>query len=172
MSENIDVAIIMGSDSDWSYTSPAVDKLKHFGMTYEVRVISAHRTPVQLVEYVSSLPERGAKAVICAAGWAAALPGVVAAHTHLPVIGIPIPNSPLNGMDAILATLQMPGGVPVACMSLGKAGAANAAIYCARILALSCEEMREKVAQFHKDMEAKVAVKDKALQAKIESGEA
>jgi phosphoribosylaminoimidazole carboxylase PurE protein len=172
MLKKIDVSIIMGSDSDWPYTKPAVEKLEVFGLKYEVRVISAHRTPTQLVEYVNSLKERGVQTVICAAGWAAALPGCVAAQTHLPVIGIPIPNSPLNGIDAILATLQMPAGVPVATMSLGKAGAANAAIFCARIVALSCPEMREKVAQFHRDMEAKVLVRDKALQDKLERGEA
>jgi phosphoribosylaminoimidazole carboxylase PurE protein len=172
MTDKIDVAIIMGSDSDWPYTKPAVDKLKIFELSYEVRVISAHRTPAQLVEYVSTLQKRGVQVVICAAGWAAALPGVVAAQTHLPVIGIPVPNSPLNGIDAILATLQMPGGVPVATMSLGQAGAANAAILSARIMALSCEKLRARLAAFHKDMEEKVDAKDKALQEKLRAGDA
>lgn len=169
MSEDIiDVALIIGSDSDWPYVKPCVQKLKSFGLRYDVRVISAHRTPDRLVAFLKRLPERKAQVVVAAAGWSAALAGMVAAHTALPVVGVPIPNSPLNGMDSILSTLQMPSGVPVATMSLGEAGASNAGIYAARIIALSRPDLRQRLVAFQAEMEAKVEAKDAALQSKIE----
>lgn len=167
MTDKIDVAVIIGSDSDWPFVEPCAKTLKQFGLAYEVRVISAHRTPELLVEYVSKLPERGAQVVVAAAGWAAALGGVVAAHTHLPVVGIPIPNSPLAGLDSILSTLQMPGGVPVATMSLGKAGATNAAIFAARVIALSRSDLASKLDDYQKTMVEKVAKRNNSVQDKV-----
>jgi 5-(carboxyamino)imidazole ribonucleotide mutase len=167
MSEALDVAVLMGSDSDWPYVEGGVAKLKGFGLSFDVRVISAHRTPERLVRYIGEAEQRGCQVFIAAAGWSAALAGIVAAHTLVPVIGVPIPNSPLNGLDAILSTVQMPGGVPVATMSLGKAGASNAAIFAAKIIGLSRPELRARVEQSQLDMRAKVMAKDEALQVKV-----
>jgi len=167
MTRQIDVAVIMGSDSDWPYVEAGIKKLDEFGLRWEARVISAHRTPARLVEYVESFTERGVQVCIAVAGWSAALAGVTAAHAAVPVIGVPVPNSPLAGMDAILATVQMPGGVPVATMTLGSAGVVNGAIFAAKIIGLSRPEVRARVEAYKTDMQAKVTAKDEALQAKI-----
>ncbi|MBI5431921.1 MAG: 5-(carboxyamino)imidazole ribonucleotide mutase [Planctomycetes bacterium] len=161
------VAILMGSDSDWSRLEPCAAELKKHGVAVEARVLSAHRTPKQVVEFVEGAPARGVEVLICAAGGAAHLAGVVAAHTDLPVIGIPIDNPPLGGLDALLSTVQMPGGVPVAAVAVGGGGPLNAALFALRILALAHPELAPKLAQHRADMAKKVAEKDAALQSKL-----
>ncbi len=161
------VAILMGSDSDWERLLPAAKKLKELGVPYEARVLSAHRTPAQLIAFVEAAPARGVCVFICAAGGAAHLAGVVAAHTDLPVLGIPIDNPPLLGLDALLSTVQMPGGVPVAALGAGAGGPVNAALMAARILALSDRELAGRVAAFRTSQAEAVLAKDKALQAKL-----
>jgi phosphoribosylaminoimidazole carboxylase PurE protein len=131
------VGILMGSDSDLPVMQEAAAMLQEFGIDHEMTIASAHRTPKKVLEYSQSAEKRGLKVIIAGAGWAAHLAGVVASQTTLPVIGVPIDSSPLKGLDALLATVQMPGGVPVATMSLGKSGAKNAGIFAAQILASS-----------------------------------
>lgn len=160
------VAIIMGSDSDLSKLTPAVDKLKEFGIPCEVRVISAHRTPMQAIEFSSSAKDNGFGVIIAAAGKAAHLAGVLAANTTLPVIGIPIKASVLDGMDALLATVQMPSGIPVATVAID--GSANAAILAAQIIALSDEELANKLSAMREKMTADVIAKDAAVKAQFE----
>ena len=160
------VAIIMGSDSDLSKLTPAVDKLKEFGIPCEVRVISAHRTPMQAIEFSSSAKDNGFGVIIAAAGKAAHLAGVLAANTTLPVIGIPIKASVLDGMDALLATVQMPSGIPVATVAID--GSANAAILAAQIIALSDDELANKLSAMREKMTADVIAKDAAVKAQFE----
>ncbi len=143
-------AILMGSDSDWPILKPAAELLKDFGIETEVAVASAHRTPAKVREFVLSAPEKGIGVFIVAAGAAAHLAGVVASYTTLPVIGIPINATPLNGMDALLSTVQMPSGVPVATMAVN--GAKNAAIFAAEIFAVSDSSLREKLAAYREKM--------------------
>ncbi|MFH2138629.1 MAG: 5-(carboxyamino)imidazole ribonucleotide mutase [Candidatus Omnitrophota bacterium] len=150
--KSMQVSIIMGSKSDLEIVQETVNILKSFGIGYEVKVLSAHRTPKELVKYVEGLSERGVKIVIAAAGMSAALAGCVAAHTELPVIGIPIETRTLQGLDSLLSTVQMPKGIPVACMSIGKHGAQNAGILAAQILALQDKALQKKMLQFKKDM--------------------
>ena len=157
------VGIVMGSDSDWPLVKKAFDTLRDFGVEAEVRVISAHRTPALAAEYASTAADRGLKVVIAAAGGAAHLGGILAAHTILPVIGIPVAGGALNGVDALLATLQMPSGIPVATVALGSAGPVNAALLAVQILALSDENLAEKFRE-HK---RKLAKKVEAANAKI-----
>lgn len=152
----IQVALMMGSKNDMAVVDEAVKMLDSFGVASEARVLSAHRTPKQTAEYAESLAGRGVKVVICAAGGAAALAGVVAAHTHLPVIGIPLDSMGFNGLDALLSTIQMPPGVPVASVGIGKAGAKNAALIAVRILALHDEVLQKKLAAFAKDQAEKI----------------
>ena len=149
----IDVAIIMGSKSDWDIMSHSADILTQFNIAHESKVISAHRTPELLDEYCSEAKQKGVKVFITGAGLAAALPGVVAAKTTLPVIGVPLEASSLEGLDALLSIVQMPPGIPVGTMTIGKAGAINAALYAAAILALQDEKIREKI-QSHRDEKA------------------
>ncbi len=144
------VAILMGSDSDWPILKPAAELLKDFGIETEVVVASAHRTPAKVREFVLSAPEKGIGVFIVAAGAAAHLAGVVASYTTLPVIGIPINATPLNGMDALLSTVQMPSGVPVATMAVN--GAKNAAIFAAEIFAVSDSSLREKLTAYREKM--------------------
>jgi 5-(carboxyamino)imidazole ribonucleotide mutase len=144
------VAIIMGSASDWETMSLAAKQLKEFGIPYEARVLSAHRTPELLAEYVKTAEDRGVKVVIAAAGGAAHLAGVAAAFTTLPVIGVPMIAWSLNGLDSVLSMVNMPKGVPVMTMSIGKPGAANSALAAAAILALSDASVREKLVEFRK----------------------
>ena len=150
-------AIIMGSDSDWPILKPAHELLKQFGIESEVVVASAHRTPTKVKEIVSTAPERGVGAFISAAGAAAHLGGVIASYTTLPVIGVPINATSLNGMDALLSTVQMPSGIPVAAMAIN--GAKNAAIFVAEIFALSDDEIKEKLIKYRKKMVEDVEVK-------------
>ena len=161
------VALIMGSDSDLPRLKGAISTLKELGVELEARVLSAHRTPAQLVEYVGQAKEREIGVFLCAAGGAAHLAGVVAAHTIRPVIGIPMDNPPLGGLDALLATVQMPGGVPVASVAVGGGGPTNAALTAARILALSDPGLAEKLESYRADMAKKVAKKDAKLQKEL-----
>ena len=159
------VAVIMGSDSDFPVVSPAIKRLKNFGIPVEVRVMSAHRTPDAAAEFSKNAKAEGFGVIIAAAGKAAHLGGVLAAHTTLPVIGIPVKSSTLDGLDALLATVQMPAGIPVATVAID--GADNAAILAAQILALSDEKLAEQLQQMKVDMEEGVAKKNEALQAKV-----
>lgn len=140
-----DVIVIMGSKSDWPVMKRTVDLLAELGVAHEARVLSAHRTPAETSEYVRECESRGAQVFICAAGGAAHLAGAVAAQTVLPVIGVPLPSSDLNGLDSLLATVQMPSGIPVATVAIGKAGASNAALLAASILSTSRPELKEKL---------------------------
>lgn len=151
------VGIVMGSDSDWSLVKKACETLDKFGVPYESRVISAHRTPEMAIEYSRSAEGRGLKVIIAAAGGAAHLGGVLAAGTVLPVIGIPVAGGALNGLDALYATVQMPSGVPVACVACGSAGPANAALLAVQILGTADAELREKFRAHKKEIAEKVA---------------
>lgn len=152
----IQVAIMMGSDSDLPTMEEAAKILKEFGVIYEMRVLSAHRTPKECSAYAEGLKGRGVKVVICGAGGSAALAGVVAAHTTIPVIGIPIETTALSGMDSLLSTVQMPPGVPVAAMAIGKSGAKNAGLLAIRILALSEKALDKKLDKYRNDQRVKI----------------
>ncbi|MBF0177256.1 MAG: 5-(carboxyamino)imidazole ribonucleotide mutase [Magnetococcales bacterium] len=167
MHEHPWVGILMGSDSDWEVMQEAVKTLKKFGVPCEVTVTSAHRTPARTHDYAVSAAGRGLKVLIVGAGAAAHLAGVVASLTPLPVIGIPLSATTLQGMDALLATVQMPGGIPVATMAIGRAGAQNAALLTIRILALSQPELAERLNAYHQEMVTAVEAKEKSLQAKV-----
>jgi phosphoribosylamine---glycine ligase len=151
-----DVLILMGSDSDAPVMQSAVDALKEFGITSEMTVASAHRSPARVMRLVDEAPGRGVKVFIVGAGAAAHLGGVVAAHTILPVIGVPIDSSALKGLDALLATVQMPPGVPVATMAIGKPGATNAGILAAQILGVADKGMAKKLEDYKKKLAEKV----------------
>lgn len=157
-------AVIMGSDSDLPVLMPAIDKFKDLGIEFEVRVISAHRTPMQAIEFASNAAENGFGVVIAAAGKAAHLAGILAANTILPVIGIPVGAS-LMGIDALLATVQMPSGMPVA--TVGIDASANAAILAAQILALSDDSLAKKLTQMRTEMTGAVIEKDKKMKEKF-----
>ena len=159
------VAVIMGSDSDFPVVESAVSELKKYGVEFECRVMSAHRTPAEACEFASNAKANGFGAIICAAGMAAHLAGVVAGHTTLPVIGIPMKSAALEGMDALLATVMMPPGVPVA--TVGINCAKNAAVLAVQMLAVSDEALAEKLAAEKKAMAEGVIAKDKALQDEI-----
>ena len=146
------VGVIMGSDSDLPIMEEALQVLDEFEIPYEVRILSAHRSPGETSAYARSGAERGLKVLIAAAGWAAHLAGVLAAETLLPVIGIPIASSPLQGLDALLSTVQMPPGIPVATMAIGKGGARNAALFAVQILALEEPALERKLQCFKKKM--------------------
>jgi phosphoribosylaminoimidazole carboxylase, PurE protein len=150
------VAIILGSDSDLEIMNEACKALDDLKIEYELRVASAHRTPHKVREYVEAAESRGIEVIIAGAGWAAHLPGVIAAYTTLPVIGVPVDSSPLKGMDALLSIVQMPPGIPVASMAIGKGGARNAAIYAASILGLKYPEIGAKVKDFRQSLAKKV----------------
>ena len=149
------VAIVMGSQSDWDTMRNASDTLTKFGVPHVSRVMSAHRSPSLASEFASTAEENGLEVIIGAAGGAAHLAGVLAAHTTLPVLGVPM-NSALNGLDSLLSTVQMPGGIPVASLAIGKAGAVNAALFAVAILANSRPELREKLHRFRAEQEAKI----------------
>ena len=157
------VGILMGSDSDLPVMQEAAKMLQEFGIEYEITIASAHRTPKKVLEYSTGAEKRGIKVLIAGAGWAAHLAGVVASQTTLPVIGVPIDSSPLNGLDALLATVQMPGGVPVATMSLGKSGAKNAGIFAAQIIAVSDVKIANRLKVYRVEMEREVEEKSKRL---------
>jgi len=154
--ENPLVGIVMGSASDRSIMAEAGEVLQRFGITYEMTVASAHRSPERAREYARSAHKRGFQVIIAGAGGAAHLAGSIAAETVLPVIGVPIDSSPLKGMDALLATVQMPGGIPVATMAMGKAGAKNAGLLAVQILALQHPELREKLLEYKGEMARQV----------------
>ncbi|MFB0553794.1 MAG: 5-(carboxyamino)imidazole ribonucleotide mutase [Phycisphaerae bacterium] len=159
------VAVVMGSDSDMDVMQSCIEQLGYFGIEPAVRIISAHRTPQIAAEFSQTAAQNGIKVIIAAAGMAAHLAGALAAKTTLPVIGVPlISSSGLEGIDALLSTLQMPPGVPVATVAIGKAGAKNAAILAVQILALADSNLREKLAEFKKAQEKKVIEKDSAIQ--------
>ncbi len=144
------VGVIMGSKSDWEYMKEAVDVLKSFGVSYEVKVVSAHRTPEFMVEYAKTARSKGIEVIIAGAGGAAHLPGMTASLTTLPVIGVPIPSKNLNGLDSLLSIVQMPYGVPVATVAIG--GAKNAALLAIRILSIKYKDLEEKLNKFMEDM--------------------
>jgi 5-(carboxyamino)imidazole ribonucleotide mutase len=153
------VGVIMGSSSDWETMQAAADTLSSLGIAHEVRVISAHRTPDLLFEYAASARERGLKAIIAGAGGAAHLPGMTAAKTALPVLGVPIQSKVLNGIDSLLSIAQMPGGVPVATFAIGASGAKNAALFAAAILAHEYAEIRAALDAYREAQTAAVLAK-------------
>ena len=150
------VAVIMGSKSDWETMRQADEVLAQFGVPHECRVLSAHRTPAETAEYVSGAEGRGMEVIIAAAGGAAHLAGVCAAHTLLPVLGVPMESAALKGLDSLLSTVQMPAGIPVGTLGIGGTGARNAALLAVAILANSRPELREKLRQFRAEQSAKV----------------
>lgn len=150
------VGILMGSKSDAELMSEAAKVLKDFEIGYDMRVLSAHRSPRATLEYVQSAESRGLRVLIAGAGAAAHLAGVLAAHTVLPVLGVPIDSSALKGMDALLSTVQMPPGVPVGCMAVGKAGARNAALFAIAILALNNPLLTDKLKRYRQEMEQEI----------------
>jgi 5-(carboxyamino)imidazole ribonucleotide mutase len=156
------VGVIMGSDSDWSVMSDAAEALAEFGVPAEVRVVSAHRTPEAMFEYARDAAGRGLEVIIAGAGGAAHLPGMVASATPLPVIGVPVPLTRLDGLDSLLSIVQMPAGVPVATVSIG--GARNAGLLAVRILASSDPALQAKVVEFQGQLAEAVTAKDAALQ--------
>jgi phosphoribosylaminoimidazole carboxylase PurE protein len=166
----IQVAILMGSESDWEVMSQAAKRLDAFGIGCETHVLSAHRTPRRTAEYAAGAAARGVQVFICGAGGAAHLAGAVAAQTTLPVIGVPLEASSLRGLDALLATVQMPKGVPVATVAVGAAGAENAAILAAQILALADPRLAGRLAAFKEELEQKATRADQRLQGMLAGG--
>lgn len=171
MAEKALVGIVMGSDSDWDTLEPAVQRLGKFGVACEVRVMSAHRSPKAVAQYASTARRRGLAVIIAAAGGAAHLAGVVAAHTTLPVLGVPV-TSVLQGLDSLLSTAQMPAGIPVGTLAIGKAGAENAAILAVQILGVKNAALAKKLDAFKVELAAGVAAKDARLQKKVRAGSA
>jgi 5-(carboxyamino)imidazole ribonucleotide mutase len=169
MRQKAQVAVLMGSDSDWEVMSRAVRRLDDLEIASDVQVMSAHRTPDRVAKYASSARGRGVSVMIVGAGAAAHLAGVVAAHTTLPVVGVPLDATSLRGLDALLATVQMPSGVPVATVAIG--GADNAAILAAQILALQDKRLAARLQRFKDEMGSKVEEKNHRLREKLASGE-
>jgi len=163
MPKKVNVSVLMGSDSDLPIVKEATAMLKKFGVKYEAKVLSAHRTPAEVIKYTKETRARGIKVIIAAAGGAAHLAGVIAAHTVLPVIGIPIETRSLKGLDSLLSTVQMPGGVPVATVAIGKSGAKNAGILAVQVLATNDKGLAKKLASFKKSMAKSVKLKNKKL---------
>jgi len=159
------VGIIMGSDSDFSVMRAAAEALTEFGVSFEVRVVSAHRTPEGMVDYAKSAADRGLRVIIAGAGGAAHLPGMVASLTPLPVIGVPVPLSTLDGLDSLLSIVQMPAGVPVATVYIG--GARNAGLLAVRILAAADPDLRERLVEFQRQLAETALSKDRALSERI-----
>lgn len=155
------IGVIMGSQSDWETMKETVDILEHFNIAYEVQVVSAHRTPEWMMEYSKTAEERGLKVIIAGAGGAAHLPGMVASMTLVPVLGVPVQSKALSGMDSLLSIAQMPGGVPVGTLAIGKAGAKNAGLLAAQILGSEDAELREQLREYRQDQtETVLAQKD------------
>jgi len=144
------IGIVMGSTSDWETMKAAAKMLEEFGVKYEAKAMSAHRTPHAVAEWAAGAEKKGFKAIIAAAGGAAHLAGVVAAHTTLPVLGVPMPSKHLQGLDSLLSTVEMPKGIPVATFAIGDAGAANAALFAVALLAVSDQGMAKKLAEFRR----------------------
>lgn len=161
------VGIVMGSDSDWPKIRGVAKALEQFGVGYEVRVMSAHRTPELVRQYAAAASQRGLKVLVAAAGGAAHLAGVLAAHTVLPVIGIPVPTELMGGLDSLLSTVQMPGDVPVATVGVGMGGPRNAGLLAVQILAVSDAKLREQLVSFKEKLSDQVAAKNAALQEAI-----
>ncbi|MCB4359691.1 5-(carboxyamino)imidazole ribonucleotide mutase [Quatrionicoccus australiensis] len=159
MSKEVLVGIVMGSDSDWPIMKAAAETLKNLGIPYEAKVLSAHRTPDQALDYAATAAERGIKVLIGAAGGAAHLAGVLAAKTQIPVLGVPMPSKHLMGLDSLLSMVQMPGGIPVATFAVGEAGATNAALFAVSILALGDAGVADKLTQFRVNQTEKVLAK-------------
>ncbi len=159
------VGVVMGSDSDWTVMSDAAQTLKDFGIEYEVEVLSAHRTPEKMIEWGKAAAGRGIKVIIAGAGGAAHLPGMLASVTTLPVIGVPVPLSKLDGMDSLLSIVQMPAGIPVATVSIG--GAKNAGILAARILGAFDQKLSAAMAAYSEDLKVQVAEKNAKLKSQI-----
>ena len=157
------VSIVMGSDSDLDIMREAAKALEDFGIAYEIDVTSAHRSPERTADFARKAAGRGVRVIIAGAGGAAHLAGVIAAHTTLPVIGVPIPSTPLNGMDSLLATVQMPAGIPVATVAIGKAGATNAGILAVQILGLSSESLARKLESLKETLVNSVEEKSRKL---------
>jgi 5-(carboxyamino)imidazole ribonucleotide mutase len=172
MSETLSplVGILMGSDSDWPKIKAASAALEEFGVLHEVRVMSAHRTPELVRQYATMAAARGLKIIIAAAGGAAHLAGVVASHTVLPVIGLPVPTDVQGGLDSLLSTVQMPGDVPVATVAVGGGGPRNAGLLAVEILALADPVLQRKLTDFKHGLAEKISAKDAALQEKIKAG--
>jgi 5-(carboxyamino)imidazole ribonucleotide mutase len=164
------VGILMGSDSDWPKINAAAKALDEFGVPHEIRVMSAHRTPELVREYATAAVGRGLKVIIAAAGGAAHLAGVVASHTVLPVIGIPVPTELQGGLDSLLSTVQMPGDVPVATVGVGMGGPRNAGLLAVEMLALSDPGLHEKLVEYKKKLVEKVAAKNESLQREVREG--
>jgi len=164
MPESPLVSIVMGSDSDLEIMNEAAKTLDDFAISYEIDVTSAHRSPARTAEFARNAASRGVKVIIAGAGGAAHLAGVIAAETTLPVIGVPIPSTPLNGMDSLLATVQMPAGIPVATVAIGKAGATNAGILAAQIIALSNATVAAKMKELKAKLARSVEEKSQKLQ--------
>jgi 5-(carboxyamino)imidazole ribonucleotide mutase len=162
------VGVVMGSDSDWSVMSDAAQALKQFGIEYEVEVLSAHRTPEKMIEWGKAASSRGVKVIIAGAGGAAHLPGMLASVTTLPVIGVPVSLSKLDGMDSLLSIVQMPAGIPVATVSIG--GAKNAGILAARILGTNDPVLEKKLIEYGQSLASLVAEKNEQLKAEISRG--
>jgi 5-(carboxyamino)imidazole ribonucleotide mutase len=160
------VGVIMGSDSDWPVLGDAVQVLVDFDVPHEVAVVSAHRTPARMLDYASTAADRGLRVIIAGAGGAAHLPGMVAAATPLPVIGVPVPLAQLDGLDSLLSIVQMPAGVPVACVSIG--GGRNAGLLAVRILAAADPELRKKMVRYQAELARQVQDKDAALRSSLE----
>ena len=156
MADNPLVVVLMGSKSDWEVMRQASDVLKQFGVPHECRVLSAHRTPVETAEYIARAEANGVEVVIAAAGGAAHLAGVCAAHTVLPVLGVPMESASLKGLDSLLSTVQMPAGIPVGTLAIGTPGARNAALLAVAILGALRPELREKLRQFRADQKQKI----------------
>ncbi len=150
------VGVIMGSKSDWDTMRHAAEKLTEFGVAHECRIVSAHRTPLWMAEYATAAEQRGLEVIIAGAGGAAHLPGMVAAHTILPVLGVPVESASLKGMDSLLSIAQMPGGVPVGTLAIGKAGAVNAGLLAVAILATHRPALREKLRAFRAEQTQKI----------------
>ena len=153
------VGIMMGSDSDWPVMRACAETLKKFGIAYEAKVLSAHRTPDAALDYAASAQQRGLKVLIGAAGGAAHLAGVLAAKSELPVLAVPMPSKHLQGLDSLLAMVQMPGGIPVATFAIGEAGATNAALFSVAMLALNDTELAQRLSNFRAEQSAKVLAK-------------
>jgi len=162
------VGIVMGSDSDWSVMQACQQTLAEFGIVCDVRISSAHRSPEATVQYAQQAHQQGVKVIIAAAGMAAHLAGVIAAHTILPVIGVPMAGGPLQGIDALLSTVQMPPGVPVATVGIGPAGAKNAALLAVQILAINDKKLTEKLIQYKNGLARSVQEKNEKLQQNLE----
>ena len=168
MSNNF-VAVLIGSDSDLKVMKSTLDVMDDLGVAWEIRILSAHRTPNQVREYLADSEQRGCNVYIAAAGLAAHLAGAVAAHTLKPVIGVPLDAGSMGGLDALLATVQMPGGVPVATVAVGSAGAKNAAYLAARILALGDDAVAESIRRYRDDNRASILQKNEQLQEELKS---